>query len=183
MTRYIAFDSETEIVGFSTMALITNIQHHDIAPILKKHGLDDIDPSHWYPIQGVLDVFNDMAAQPNATLNLVSVGMAVAKQGLEQMSEDVKATPFETFMLSYPKLYQTRVRGGDTGEFIVEKISDSKYLIKMRIPFPDDLFYGTLYGYIRHFCPADKRFSLRYDPNLPRHDDGAEFTVMHLELT
>ena len=41
MTRYMAFDPENEIPGFSTMALVTNLQSQDMAPILKKHGLEN----------------------------------------------------------------------------------------------------------------------------------------------
>lgn len=182
MVQYNSFDPNAELNGTTALAFIRSIQHDDIAEILEARGLAEVDPQAWYSLQRILDVLSDIASHENSTTNLVSVGIAAAQLGIDKLPPEMASATLEQVLLSYPKIYQTRHRGGDAGEIEVEKVNDDRYILKMRLPYPDDVFYGVMYGYVRHFRPANKRFTLRYDPNSTRRDEGGEITIVFVEL-
>jgi hypothetical protein len=80
------------------------------------------------------------------------------------------------------KLYGERHRNGDAGTFVLKKISEQHYIVTVTCPYPDDIMYGVLYGYVRAFRPPGKGFTLRYDESAPRHDQGGKQTVIHIEI-
>ncbi|HEX2619421.1 MAG TPA: hypothetical protein VHL11_04715, partial [Phototrophicaceae bacterium] len=156
MQHYKSFDPETEMVGQTVLSLVNSIMHNDIVDILKKHGLDKIDPLGWYPVQSVLDVMSDISKGDNASPVFVSIGMAAAQLGYESMGEDARQLPIGDFLTLYSKHYQSRTRYGDAGWIEVEMENERHYVITSRLPFPDDVFYGTFYAYARLFRPANK---------------------------
>lgn len=183
MSRYTAFDPATEFNGTSVMAFITNIQHEDIAEILEKHGLSEIDPNEWYLLQKVLDVFSDIAERAeNTSVNFVSLGIAAAVNGLETLPPQVKSLPLMDFLTLYGNVYPTRFRNGNPGTITATKIDDTHMQIDAKIPMPDDTLYGVIYGYTRHFRAEGQRFTLAYDTTMPRRDEGGEMTRLHLYL-
>lgn len=183
MPRYVSFEADTELNGNTALAFLKNIRHDNIVDILKKHGMDNIDPTAWYPLQSVLNIMNDIYESSDASTNFVSIGIAAAQLGIDNLPPQMANATLEQLLMAYPAVYQQRHRGGDPGEIAVKKVDDSHYIITMRVPYPDDVFYGVMYGYVRHFCPQNKRFSLRYDPDLPRREDGGENTLVHVHLT
>lgn len=183
MPRYVAFDAETELNGNTALAFLKNIRSTDITNILKKHAMDNIDPAAWYPLQNVLNVMNDIYESSDASTNFVSIGIAAAQLGIDSLPPQMASATLEQLLMAYPAVYQQRHQGGDAGELSVKKMNDDHYVITMRVPYPDDVFYGVMYGYVRHFRPQDRRFSLRYDPDVPRREDGGEHTIIHVHLT
>jgi hypothetical protein len=45
---------------------------------------------------------------------------------------------------------------------------------------PDDLEYGILYGFAKRFL-AGTQFTVWYDEDLPRMDQGGDQTVIHVK--
>ncbi len=71
-------DPETELTGQTVLSLIKNINYQNIQAIIEKHGLTDIDPNAWYPLQDVLNVLREISDATNSTFNFVSIGMTAA---------------------------------------------------------------------------------------------------------
>lgn len=182
MSHYQSFDPATELVGYSVLAFTTNITHEDIAEILEKHHLAQIDPNRWYSLQKVLNVLNDISEEANSMSNFVSIGMAAAQRGYETLSDEAKRLPLGTFLKQYGMAYKARLRNGDVGEVETEEVNDKHYILRLRVPFPDDVFYGVIYGYVRLFRPQNQSFSLKYDDRIPRRDQGGDVTVLHVQM-
>lgn len=181
MARYTSFEPNVELNGKSALAFLTNLMHDDMAPILAKHGLAQISPDEWYPIQSVLNLLSEIADHLDSTSSFVSIGIAAANQGIAALPPAIQNMPLADFFVQYEKIYQTRHRGGDSGYMLVEQPNEHHIVIHACNPYPDDLNYGVIYGYTRHFLnKAGKGFVLRYDESLPRREDGAHETVLHI---
>jgi len=162
MAKYKAFDPKSEVIGQSMLGFIQCIRHEEIAPFLTVHGLDDIKPDRWYPLQKWLDVLSSLAADRpgQAMFDFVAAGMKVA----------------ELMMLG--EIYQGAHRG-DVGETTLEVVSVNHIKVINRVPYPDDFMYGANYGAARRFI-KDKRFTVYYDEKEPRREQGGQRTVVHI---
>jgi hypothetical protein len=179
--KYQAFDPNSEAIGSSLLGFIQCIRSKDIGPYLEKHGLTNIDPNGWYPVQTWLDVLSDLAEErPGQVMfDFVSVGMAVA--AVIPLPEEYYASlPFEEALLASGGSGYKRNHRGDAGEHSVEKVGEHHIKITIRTPYPDDLLYGVYYGLSRRFLPPGHHFTLQYDEETPRRDKGGEVTIMHL---
>ncbi len=174
-------DPQTELMGRTALSLIENIQHQDIKPILRKHNLDSINPDTWYKMQDVLNVLSDISDGDNAMSNFVSIGISAAE--LSVLPPEMEKMSLAEILMAYGKIYNIRHRGGDAGEISVEQVSNNHFKITMKIPYPDDVFYGVMYGYARRFRPAGAHFVVQYDETAKRRDDGGEYTIVHITLS
>lgn len=183
MPRYQSFDPEAEISGQTALSLITNIMHSDIAGILKRHQLEQIDPEAWYPIQSVLDVLSDISEGTNGSANLVSLGMASAKTVYENFPQEIRDLSLVDFLSNYNDLMR-QVDGsrGDSNEIVFEQLNPHHMTVSFRVPYPDDVFYGFFYGMVRYFRPLGKGFSVKYDENKPRREEGGNSTTLHITI-
>jgi hypothetical protein len=178
MTSYTC-DPNLEINGHSAHAMLESINRDNYLHILEKHGLADIDEDNWYPLQDLLDVMNDMARTGGAMMDFVSIGMAAgANSTLSSAAQDLS---LKEFLLAYEQHYQQLYRNGDPGEIQVESNADNHLIITLLdFPFPDDLMYGLLYSYAKRFSHAGMRFSVAYDGEHLRRDEGGDRTIIHV---
>lgn len=183
MARYQAFDPANEVIGATAMALINNIQSDEIVPLLEKNGLADMEPDQWYPLQDVLNVMSDISENPNATTNFVSVGMAAATIGIQSRPPEAQQAPLRQILEQYGEYFPTRFRNGDLGFVRTQVVNDDHFIVEVKTAFPDDIFYGIMYAYARHYKPEGKHFTVKYDENASRRDFGAEVTLIHIVLS
>lgn len=181
MSRYIAFDPNTEVIGAYVLSFTTNLNHTDMQDLVKKHGLDEIDPQGWYPQQPVLDLMSDIMDANNATTNLIAVGMAVAEQGYKLLPDHMRSMSLLEFFSTYEQIYPQRHRNGDVGYMKIEKIDDHHIKIHIKTAYPDDAFYGIFYGYARQFSKG-KGFMVAFDETVQRRDEGGDETVIRVEF-
>jgi len=178
--EYISFDPDAEVAGYSMRSLILCLNQEHIQPVLEKLGLTEIDPDEWYPLQTWLDVFNEMQAGSISTMfDFVSIGMKVIE--LAKIPPDVANEDYEAIVLRHNDTYHNQHRGGDIGEYRVEKVDEGHIRVAVRTPYPEDFAYGVLYGQARRFLPEDTRFVVSFDENLPRRSQGGEETIIHIE--
>lgn len=171
-------DPETELTGQTVLSLIKNINYQNIQAIIEKHGLTDIDPNAWYPLQDVLNVLKEISDATNSTFNFVSIGMTAAQ--LAYIPPEMENYTLEQILRQYGKIYQMRHRNGDFGSVVVEKPSENHLKIIMDTPYPDDIMYGVMYGYARRFLPPGTRAVVQYDDTQPRMAEGGDYTVVHV---
>jgi hypothetical protein len=171
-------DPGIELVGQTVLSLTQNTQYESIKPLLEKYGLTEVDPQGWYSLQRVLDLLSEMSNEGNASANFVSIGMAAVEVGY--IPPEMQTLSLVEFLTAYGKIYKMRHRGGAPGSVEVQTITDQHLKVILRIPYPDDVFYGIMYGYARRFRPKGTPFVVFYDEAAPRHDHGGEATIIHI---
>ncbi len=176
--RTLSCDPHIEVVGASVRSIIENIQHDDIEPYLSKYNLRDIQSDQWYPCQDWLNCMNDLLENTDATSNMIAIGLKVAQNVV--LPPQLTNATLPQILSQWDKIYQNQHRGGDVGYVRVEKVSDTHYITYHKRLYPDDMSYGVAYGFCRRFLPAGTIFTVKYDENVPRQDNGGEETVIHV---
>jgi hypothetical protein len=182
MPHYQAFDPRAEMTGLSVLSFTRSILHEDIAAILKRRHLDNIDSQAWYPVQSLLDVFSEISEVSNTSSIFISIGVAAAQLGLEALPPAMKTLSLPEFFVQYEAVWASRHRNGDGGSVTCTQVDDHHLILTVKTPYPDDVFYGAIYAYTRYFCPQDKVFSLSYDKTVPTRDNGGDETLIHVQL-
>jgi hypothetical protein len=178
VTTYTCSDPSAAVIGQNMLSFIQNVNAADILPVLEQHGLSHIEPDKWYPLQEWLDILSELSSQSNAMFNMVAIGTAISETailppGAEQLS-------LEQILFAINDVYQMQHQG-DVGSVITEKVSDKHIKLIVCVPYPDDLEYGTAYGFARRFLPGSTLFTVEYDANAPRHDQGGDNTIIHIK--
>lgn len=150
MARYTC-DPNAEIIGQNLLSTVVHINRESVYPFLVKHGLDNIDPQQWYPLQAWMNVLNDVAEQGGGSSDFVSLGVAIAQTAL--LPPEIENASFEDFCASMDYAYQMNHRNGDVGHYMAEQMGEHHIKVTMTAPYPDDQAYGVLYGFARRFLP------------------------------
>lgn len=167
-----------EVLGQSASAIFNNMRREEVLESLEKHGVANLKPDEWYPVDKFVDAMADWYNNPNTTINLVSVGMAIIENA-PMPSEVADMSPLEQLSL-ISMIHDQSHRNGDAGKYVMVQVSDNHVKITSNTPYPDDMIYGYIYGICRRFlAPKGYRFMLRYDDVITQHD-GHDCTVFHV---
>jgi hypothetical protein len=173
-------DSKTEISGQTLMAYIDNAQADMIIPVFRKHGMVDIDPAKWYPLQPLLDVLYELGTESGGSANLIAIGVMIAEYGIEAV--ETERAPLSIVLENWEKHLYANVRNGDVGHIITEKVNDKFYKVTQQNVFPDGLCYGLAYGFARSRLPKGTQFTVSYEDYDHRIDNGgADKTVISIK--
>lgn len=180
MKKYVSFDSSVEVNGATVLGFIQCVNRDNILPFLRARGLEHIEPDQWYPLQDYLDVLNDMAdrAGGGAMMDFVSIGMKIAETS--PFPPEFDELPFADVLVASNTAYQMAHRNGDVGYTHAEKVAAGHVRLTMRMPYPSDLSYGVNWGMCRRYLPAGTQFTVTYDEDLPRFEEGGDETVIHI---
>jgi hypothetical protein len=180
--RKLTCEPGTDVSGASLVSLIENVHRYDIAPLVEKYGFEEIDPDGWYPLSEFQNLLTDLVTHPNQAFNLVAIGMGIAQYAL--MPPGFENMPFEQWVKGWNDHYQTNFRNGPVGEKTAVRVGNQHYkVIHEGTTMPDDLEYGVLYGFAKRLLPRGTSFTVWYDENIPRMDDGGNQTVLHVKWT
>jgi hypothetical protein len=179
MSHYQAFDMKSEVLGQMAMSMTKSVLHDEIEQILDRHGMNNLDPNSWYPVQNLMEVFNEVSE--NTSQIFVSIGMASAQSSLQAMPQ-IKALPFHKFFAGFDSVWQSRHRNGDVGHLKYKQIDDNHITMTFRSPYPDDIFYGAFFTYAREFKPEGKTFKVSFDETTPTREKGGKETTIHIYL-
>jgi hypothetical protein len=177
MIRYQASSPEAQIIGQLCLTFSAAITHEEIKPILKEFGLDQIDPTHWYPQQTILDMLRAVATLPDGTQYLVAIGVKVVDYGDFPPELDTIEKALLALSNSYPRNHRN-VPPGEGYEVNIVKPGSAH--IKANVPYPDDLIYGAIWGFVRKLKAPGDSFRVQYLHNTTRPKDSdtpAEFEV------
>jgi hypothetical protein len=178
--HYHVFSADHEFPGQVVIDLANAVGSDEIMPYLEKHGMTNVDPKAWYPMQKMVDIYNDMADNMTGTMfDFVAIGMKEAEQAI--VPPQFAAMSLLDILKGVDTVYKLNNRGTDPGEIRCEVVTDKHVKLILRVVTPDDLWYGVLYGYVKRFAPKGSRFSLRYDPDVPRREEGGEATIIHVQ--
>lgn len=178
MTKYISFEPKAEVIGHSVLAFISNTEAANIRPVLEQHNLVSIDPERWYELQEWLNVLSDLSARGGGMFNMVAIGAAISETTI--LPPEVEKMPFEQFLFLVDQVYQMQHRNGNVGSVQVEKVADKHMRLTLRVPYPDDLEFGTAYGFARRFLPPGTELMVQYNSTAPRREQGGDCTVIDI---
>ena len=83
MTHWHVFSADHEAPGKVWIDLANAVGNQEIMPYFEKHGMTNINPNAWYPMQKIIDVYNDMAdSKTGSMFDFVSIGMKEAEQAI-----------------------------------------------------------------------------------------------------
>ncbi len=181
--KFIAFDPESKVIGQAFLGINAAVDKRLIGPLLIKHGLLDIQPDRWYPLQKLLDVMNDIDKNPDAISNMltfVSIGQNVAQNVYvpEEIEAFIKDKGFVEFMSVFGSPTYFRDHQGYVGEHAIEKLSDQHLRIVFNTPYPPDFFYGLFHGSATRYCPA--YFVAHYQDLAMRDPKPGESVIIHI---
>ncbi|MEP7286549.1 MAG: hypothetical protein ABI947_12360 [Chloroflexota bacterium] len=83
MPRWQVFYPDHEFPGQILLDLEKAVGSDKILPYFEKHGVTKIDPKASYPLQTLLDIYNDMDSTRSGTMfDFVSIGLKEAEQAI-----------------------------------------------------------------------------------------------------
>jgi len=175
--KYKVFSNNHETSGSTIMPYKDAINVDNFAGIFSRHGLGEIDPDAWYPMSKMVDIFNEMS-EKSQMMDFVSLGMKMGEQ--LRLPPELANMSFLDLVRGLEDTYNYNNRGDDSGYIRGEIVSDNHVIIHYRCPYPDDLLYGSLYGYARRFLPNNAKFVVKYDEKAKRMEQGGRETVIHV---
>lgn len=180
MTHWHVFSPDHEFPGQILVDLAKAVGSDHIMPYFEKHGLTHTDPKGWYPMQKLLDVYNDMEDTESGTMfDFVSIGMTQAEQAI--VPPQFESLPLIDILQGVSQVAKLNNRGTDVGEIKCEVVGDHHVKIILRVVSPDNLWYGIFYGFARRFIPKGTHVTVYFDKDVPRRDQGGEITIIHIE--
>lgn len=116
--------------------------------ILRAHGLDHIDPDHWYDLNTARSIYYTVGKQiGERSLN------AVGLQMIDSAPFPPGITDIKSVLASLNGAYHMNVRGPEIGYIASEFEGENTALVTFATPFPCALTRGILRGCVRKFAP------------------------------
>jgi len=172
-----------EITGWGLKSYFDSLVSDEVIPIiipvLNQYGLesvDDIQTDGWYPIQLTLDMFKAIDKHSNASANYVALGMSMSTHA--PMPEEIETIPH--FIAALNDLYVFSVRNFPESELYEHEIVNDRHIrLVDNNPYPHDMIYGLVYGFVKRYAPANSEWTVTRtyknpaDPNA----DGAVYDI------
>lgn len=150
MAQFVGFDPNVLVSGQSMMIIIQAMGKR-VCPLLKKHGMENIQPDLWYPQQPYLDFFREIALGDFRSV-LISIGMLVPT--LMYWPENVQTIIQALFFID--EVYQMNHKGGTIGSYQAVQTRERQIEMRCENPYPCDFDYGLIYGAAKLYQPADE---------------------------
>ncbi|HEX3053833.1 MAG TPA: hypothetical protein VHP83_24460 [Aggregatilineaceae bacterium] len=172
--------ADTQVLGAVAVSVLGTSRADELKPYFEKYGLSHYDPSHYYPVEPLLHMVNDIVAERqgmDSTFDFVSLGIANGMSIPLPPEVDTMEKWLGVWMDRHPMLY----KGSDIGYVKVEKLGEHYFRARVRWPWVDDVTYGTIYGMCRRFLTHGEHYTVWYDPDAVRSDRGGQDTVIYVQ--
>ena len=169
-------DSKVEISGQTLYAILTHLTAIELQDTLTDLGLNEIDPTAWYPIGVWRKLFEKISDEPNVSTHLIAIGLEI---GLNATLPNDLSTLLGV-LSGFDRVYQYHHRNGDIGHVKVKQIIPQWIKVYHPATYPSDFLYGLFYGITRRFCPRDQVFTVAFDPNEPTIEEGNDYVVLDI---
>lgn len=148
----------------------------------EKHRLINLDPDGWYPAQRWFDAVNDMRASGVVTPDYIRAGRQWANTLFS--APQYYGLPVRDMLLRLNHVYRAANRGTAIGAIAAEPWGTSRIRLTLRVPYPDDVWYGVCYGIMSRVAGLGITYRIYYDADAPRRDiNGSDTTILHVQWT
>lgn len=179
MLRYTVFHPDHEMIGVSIADYKHAVRGEEVHEYFAGHGLAHPDPDTWYPLQTLLDVFNDLNARGGAMFDFISVGMNVIENMV--LPPNIESIPAVEIFQMADVIYKMNNRGSNIGGLTCDVVNDHSIIMTYITPLPDHLWYGIAYGFARRLLPKGTHITAYFDEHVVQRDEGGEKTVIHIK--
>lgn len=172
MAEYTSFDPHVEVLGRVLLSWLHGTEG-EIAGALAAHGIEDVQPDRWYPLQDALDALKEFGQ----SANLVSMGQHIIEHAI--FPED-QMTDLVTALTAIDQAYHMNHRNGEIGSYRAEVIGDQHITIVAENPYPSDFDYGLIWAIATRFLPPRSDLVLELDLSAPTRQQGADSCTYHI---
>ena len=152
MAEYKSFQEGTKVSGAPILGVVTALSTGEETrlQILKKHGIVDIKPDNWYPLQLWLSAFKEIATSIG-THTLFMIGKESVFKAKWPPIDNL-----ETALNVIDQAYKMNNIGGDVGEYVLKEFDgkNKSAVLYCRTPYPSEFDRGLLTAIVRKFRPA-----------------------------
>lgn len=175
-TLFVAPNDDAQSLGEPLISTL-NALGDSVKPIMKKHGLTDIQPDGYYPMQSYLNVLKEvLESDANASSQLVAIGRTAMLEATMPPEIDT----LEKALGTLEPVYRIHHKVNQPGWDVVPQNDGSIHLIDYT-PMPPDLSYGVAYGLVERYANG-QRFSVRYKDLKERNNPDAESVTFILKI-
>jgi hypothetical protein len=161
--RFVAPSLEAEAKGVVLTAFMHNLRSEDIAPILARYELSNIDPDQWYPMQLALNIQRDIYySNESVSEKLVAGGIQFAQNW--SFPGEAKSVTEALYVLSQVSSRASRNTPEGYG-YILDRVSKNHLWMFYNTPYHEDGSYGLLWGLVNRFKPKQDLFVVRIIEN------------------
>jgi hypothetical protein len=177
MAEFKASSPKVELLGGMVSSLWTAFPESfqdRVMSIMNKHGLANIQPAEWYPLQRVLDTLKEIEDTYGHHL-LFQVGeQAALKAPVPPEIDSLKAC-----LLGLNVTLKRFNRGGDVGGYEITEDQGpggfTRYVVVASTPYPCSLTRGYLEGFAKRFGSHEaKEILVRHDEDRPCRREGSD---------
>ncbi len=178
---YTAFDPESKVIGQAMLGFQAAADQAIIKPLMIKHGLVNIQPDQWYPLQKWLDVLSGIDENADKIANMltfVDIGRKVAESVYipEEADRFAKEQGYVEFMHKFATLTFVREHQGEVGQYTTDKLNDHHIRFTIMTPYPPDVVYGVIHGFATRYAAS---FVVQYEDLAMRNPQRGEPVIIH----
>lgn len=162
MPEFQTIDPAVEVWGISIQGALGGMQQlgldpEAVAPILRRHGMEHVDPSAWYPQQAYLDCLRDLGEQWGQGIlrELGRLVPATSKFPPEIHSMDRALRTLDI-------AYHMNHRGGEIGNYLYEPFGPREGLLHCDNPYGCEVDMGIIEGLGTRFIPDGGHLRLEH---------------------
>lgn len=162
MAQFIAYDKNVQVNGQTILSVINAMEFgkETRAEILKKYGMDNVDPEKWYNQQSWLDAFKEIR-DTLGEKTLYIIGKAIPANAKFPPEID----NLEKALGSIDVAYHMNHTKGEIGHYTLTEFdrSKKKAVVVCDNPYPSEFDRGIIMAMLSKFRPKG---SVRYDVQL-----------------
>lgn len=142
--------------------------------ILARHGIENPDPTTWYPLQSFLDALRELS-ELSGPATLRAIGLRIP----EKAHWPPGITTVEAALKSLDAAYHMNLRGGDVGHYTFTQTGPRSGQVVCDNPFPCAFDRGILERVLEKFVPPGSTPGLvRAHPETCRELGGESCTYV-----
>lgn len=170
----------TEVAGVVVQAIVNNINAEEFRPFLEAQGITNPQAETWYPLQKLMNVFDEMQHRSGDWANFVALGLAITEYSLKPEGAEES---FKKTLETWDEWYQINHRNGKITRIQTIKNGDRSYELWLDVHhnYPHDMVYGLVWGSARALLPTGTDFKIRYDDTCTPLNPGADKVIIKVD--
>lgn len=148
-----------DVYGPAITGIFDNVNADELRPMLDRHQISETDLTHWFPLQKLMDFYQDMLSHHNVAENMVAIGIKTIEKIPFPPETDGIFKALRFIEASYA-LSHRNLRANEGAKVVFS--GENQALIIFNAPYPDDIMYGYVWGISKRFLPKGSNFKVRY---------------------